>query len=691
MVTMELSTMLESPQSERRSRSTSDSRISPASVDLHSLDGLVADISTRGRLSPPVIRTQIAIRNGSPPRHSIVTQRSRSAPNRRSARRKSIQHRTFSVSHSRSTSPSEPTSPSTPLSDASLELREEVLNLFRLILRQETSPFRSCSSDFSISVGNITISSGPTAGTVILTETRDTNQIRASTPATPTDFYCKTWLQQKRLLEREFRRLLIWDAGFKEKSRLEDHGIDIELTETSFTALAISLAESLGDNMMCQDRVDHIMQLSKPKDEAQSQLERGSQPRKNVDLLEDIRATVDLLLKSLHSHKRKHASDSTAAHSRPAKTSMREGRTIESINAMESRLQETMPPPSPSTSRKVQFSADVHVLDSASEAMPMFPTVPPNPPDKGGKARERQSTPPREHKSPEISPDHRIVLKIANRVNGFREATNLPQPSPFRSTANPRKTMFKRLNSTEFPSNLIQDTQEDLLVKELKKLQLEEQDDLGNITSSLIAFARFREESLWDDTDIPHLMSEINKSLRAIDSSLALHASLPEWQIHFMRGKNQYAKSAISIICFSILNEIAKHTHLFVSEIVFHLDAELERVSSVVKPIVFFYACIEKLSKQNKEMGTKFQVFQPEIEKIIESLEILRQADVTGMFSSESCATFRHCEPLSLACYSLSTADQTMPATLCLEEEEIPSGLESLAVRDLFGSPSKTL
>ena len=432
------------------------------------------------------------------------------------------------------------------------------------------------------------------------------------------------------------------------------------------------------------------MQLSKPKDRAQLQLKRDPQSRRKLDLLEDIRTAVDLLFESLHSLKRKHASDPTVVNTRLAKIPMRDGRSIESINDMESRLQEDMRPLSPSTARKVQFSADVHVLDPASEAMPKFPMIPPSPRDKEGKDPERQATLSPEIESPEIRPDSRIVLKIANRVNGFREVSSLPQPSPSICAADFQKTKFKRMNSTEFPSNLIQDTEEDSLVKALKKLQLEQQDNFGNITSSLIALARFGEESQWAITDNLDLKSEVIASLQAIDSCLALHASLPEWQIHFMRGKNQYAKSAVSIIYFSLLNEVATSAYSFVLAMVDQLELE-KGTSSVAKPIIFFYACIKRLLKLNEDMGKKFQVFQPEIEGIVERLQILRSVDYTGVFSGKSDAKFRNCEPLSLACYSLSTADQMMPASLGLEEEEIPSSLESLTARELFGSLSKKL
>jgi hypothetical protein len=579
------------------------------------------------------------------------------------------------------------------------------------------------------------------------------------------------WSQQRLLLGRELRRLIKWDYSLgQEDIRPDVMDLDrtVAVIESALCSIGTALVECkyttrygvsritdclvLGNGPQFTELVDRFERLPRNVERNDILAHIGSPslpdavavdrevdvPKdKRHDPLDVIKTAIDDLYAPLHPLKRKNStSELTMVNERPAKLSIKTGIDTESISMREPRAE------APRNGRKVRFSFvepdDSHVesddsdvrrtvtpIQSESRSLDaMSPLVRTNSMSSAlGSLRGSES----QFDSLQTLGNEadirkrKIILKIADHVDAFdvvREGETAAILTPVTENTRPQ---IKRIPSTTVSTDFFHSFDVDdvsLLGEAFENLRLTPDFSSAGIANELLHIARAVVEPTTTKkermTDSQSLTSGQSRYLQRLDSLLGIFASLPAWRIYTTPdGQRRYAKSAMSMIYFSLLEEVVSCALEFSRELLICLG-DGQKSDNNEADIAFFCACIQRLSDINEDMDTGFDTFQPQLQRVIKKLSALGpgaklvtlvdqkqrsnmntytpickdcgpqpdSAEPTGNISAHY--SFRTYEPLSLACYLGSATGHDSLVISESGDSEVPVGLESLTVSTLF-------
>jgi hypothetical protein len=346
----------------------------------------------------------------------------------------------------------------------------------------------------------------------------------------------------------------------------------------------------------------------------------------------------------------------------------------------------------------------------------------------------------RETQHGNVDPEKKIVLKIADRANAFVEENCPPNSGTFwlwneKNEETPPR--IKRIGTNEAEMIKKLDPKISELNKLFSSLSFQTGFSSAGIVGKLLDLAQ--QEKPIDGPGLLSFNPEAS-TLYRLDSILALFTGLPDWQIYTMPDQKKYSMAAVSMIKYSLLEQVM----VCVVDFSHDLRSRLEKpaVSSAVE-LRFFCACIQRLSKcignmngglqsqlgmltttltmvvvnigqSSTTKGKKESVSSPyfkgnkqesQDDAMIGTASVptpgsanagsdtMGESDssfengssgIAEDFENEFRSAFSKYRPLALACYLESAVEQG--SDLGLHPTYVPSGLESLTVKDLFSS-----
>lgn len=473
--------------------------------------------------------------------------------------------------------------------------------------------------------------------------------------------------------------------------------------------------------------MDRVRYLPKDDCSIETSIENVSQNEK-YDPLEIIKTTTNHLFELLQPLKRKRSiplghsmPDLTSLNSRPSKIPARPRGNFEVHGRGELKHNEIMKAKYSQSRRRVHFSlggidTNTHAEEPLSSDKTTFTTLDENeeiPRIQGGQrvGRNIQCT----------TPGSKIIVKIADNPDAFQKASHDTIPTTSSSVTEMVTSQIRRIVSSEIPTDVFSNIDlEDptLLSKRLASLSMEyTQFSPAAITNKLCDLARIEKTPLQyfesnGNTVCHDLDPELSKPLYRLESILALVMSFPDWEVFIRPGEAHHCRSAVSMIYFSLLEEIFVYAKEFLHVLQLRFEVK-QKVGSVKPDLRIFCACIRQLSVLNEGVDSQFQAFQPQLQRVIEKIEILdsnidhdiaagrenvdldKEAPslgsniplVAGDSSCNSeinkgdfCFSFRKCYPFSLACF-LSSRDDILTE---VRENEVSGAFVTFKVQELF-------
>ncbi|KAJ5652589.1 hypothetical protein N7507_010015 [Penicillium longicatenatum] len=612
-----------------------------------------------------------------------------------------------------------------------LQICKEVLDLFVLVIDHEESPLRSSRSS---SLDQAEVIDLPA---LFKSEPRRTQESSGvDGPSMTSDFNTIEWTRQRRLLDRELRRLLKWDLAFhydEGKTRKTQTEYDSQTTkkaETLLYGIGETLGKLLRDDLHLDKKVDRIRYLSKNDCSTEISTENVSE-NESYNPLEAIQTAINSLFELLHPLKRKRSiplshliPDLASLDSRPSKITARQGEKFQVHSMGDINRNEILRAGYPQSRRRVQFSLGDLDARSSAEEPSSSDTTPLTTFGENEQSQEMRGGQRVNETNQDSSTENKIIVKIADSPDAFRKASHDTKPSSTSSTTEIAKPQIRRVFSSEVPAGLFSDIDlkdPTLLSERFENLSLVyTQFSPAAITDRLCYLARV------EKTPIQYFKSDglagcqildpvLSKPLYRLESIQALILGLPDWQVSNRPEEAHHSRSAVSMIYFSLLEEVFTCAVEFSRILQMRFEVN-QKVGSVKHDLRMFCACIRQLSELNEGVDSQFQTFQPQLRRVIEKIEILdskispdsaaelKNVDSDGEAPSlgsntsffveghSSCNSasvakksgfsfpFFKCRPLSLACFLSSSDDIPIE----LSEDEVSGDFVTLKVRDLF-------
>ncbi|KAJ5702651.1 hypothetical protein N7488_010199 [Penicillium malachiteum] len=473
---------------------------------------------------------------------------------------------------------------------------------------------------------------------------------------TPTDHCLTGWrsLGLEDELEREFRRLLKWELAFQNEGGdicVPDY---VEPVEAALFSIARNLASIIKEDPELDQVIAGVKSIFETKGHTSMFSENISGCQSSADSIQNVEDSINRLFEVLSSFR---ALSYTRAHSMsrlPAMPSLsstilrsrKRSNVKASIDSgkedVDTELRANYPPAR--KLKRVRFSLEA----SGGEDLERNES-----PRKKLRLLERDDSSSLYSGARTKDTEGRIILCLFNSCEAFSSA---PHSKPWIKRPKTDEILVEKFLSEDFP------TSADLTNKILDLLMIDGVPETWKL-----------------DAD-PRLHME---SLDHLDAVSTLIEHFPDWQIFTSPRQHVYAKSAITLVYFSLLKEA---TDLITKNVPSQLE-KTHMKNGVRDHREFLCACMERFLRVNRRLDTAFPAFDIQIESLISKLKppstsILSSYETgrDGATGSGRSRLHKFC-PLSIACFYLSGPEFAVSARTI---PDLPDNLESILVYDLL-------
>ncbi|KAL4875067.1 hypothetical protein BJY04DRAFT_224375 [Aspergillus karnatakaensis] len=585
---------------------------------------------------------------------------------------------------------------SEPDNAISSDLYAEILQLFALIAEQKASPIlpfyhsslEPTAFDTQLAPKQVGDGSKEDCSNSEEDRTRDPQRGRTA------DFRSMGWTEQQLLLDRELRRLLIWDEDFWEASRKSLETDRLRAIDASFSSIGTTLIQILRQNPQLEEQVECVDRMLNKPDRAALQRKDDTKTADD-DPLENIRIAIDHLFQALHPLKRRR--ERSRARSLPRFGSPPGSFSIiatprqgsRSINLDERNVVKDKSLKSPRMIKHVRFKPG-GFEDETSEDEEEGPS-------RKSRFLGKDDIPTSVIPSTDSThTEGRLVIQISDRPEAFQKAPTLSAPS-LTPLVRPR---ISRVRTHEMPKkirNFDWEAEIAFLSKNYADLSLSSPASSADITDRILNIAQTEELVPYEPGSEAgarqaHPTSTLSLLFTRLGSTLGLARGLPDWQIFTMPDQHDYAKSAVLLIYFSILREIISCAVSISKDLQSKLLERTEAPPGDGDDIDIFCAYIQQLSEVTDSMDSGSHFFQPQLQGVITRLKTITSGSTqvsttaTNMTSRIEKSDFPKVgvryHPLAVACYlSPATSNFTDPSSA----NEIPNDLIPRVARELLG------